>query len=130
MAMTPRDLYVRPGTSIPRTWWPQWRKVGSPPEVIRTGATGKSAFQACIRLSGTPFNAGALKYKRPTFFLRSKSGWSATCAHGKNPREALRLMFASAARKITTRTGAFAGLAGYSKSNRKARRTRRASKRS
>jgi hypothetical protein len=32
------------------------------------------------------------------------------CAHGKNPREAIRKALSTAARKLKTRSGAFAGL--------------------
>lgn len=78
-------------------------------------ASGKPQFEACMSLA--PVKGSII-------------GYSFACAPGRNPRVALGAAARKFGRKVTARRGAFAGISGYSKTNRKARRTRRASKRS
>ena len=88
-------------------------------------------FRACMWIPGQP------RYKRVSYKIMRSVG----CGVGSNPRKALAgAARAFAARMLgaksegpggmTGRRGVFKGLAGYSKSHRKARRTARAGKRS
>jgi len=89
---------------------------------VSRGGTGVNAFRACVLVgrqkSGSRHADPLLHLARQTF-----------CARGKNPREALGRALVLGGESIKKRSGAFAGLAGYSKSNRKSRRIRRRSKR-
>jgi hypothetical protein len=109
--LTTSDIYVRTASgSIPAprgralTKYPtKWRYLKSSVGIVRTGAAGEKAFQSCVEVAnaGRGFKAGAAK---------RASGFSMACAHGRNPREAIRKALSTAARKMKTRSGAFAGL--------------------
>lgn len=81
--------------------------------------TPNKAFVACAH-----FKHGGWIRVRPGF---EPTKMRDACAHGRNPRVAIAGATRKAAAQIAKRSGAFAG---YSKTNRKSRRTRRASKRS
>jgi hypothetical protein len=110
-AITPRDLYVRsPGGGIiaphGRPYMRRettWKWLRSEVGVIRTGGTGKKAFQACV-------SVGGLRPGRVPSSGKTTSGFSRACMFGKNPREALAATFARVTRQMKKRSGAFAGV--------------------
>jgi len=80
--------------------------------------TGARAFVACAHL-------------KTGGWIRVARGFEPTklhdaCGYGKNPRKAIASAMRAAAHKLSARSGAFAG---YSRKNRRVRRTRRYSKR-
>lgn len=111
--ITPREKRERTvhGGIMPK-WWvtrhgsitqlagPRWRKLKSEIAVVRTGAAGDKAFEACVRLSQRGW-AGADAKKRASGFVEA-------CMFGKNPRAALSKTLAKAARNLRKRSGAFA----------------------
>ena len=108
--VTPKDIFVRrPDGSIPAPHGKallkhsnQGHTLSSSVSVSRTGSAGDSAFQACIRIGSGKFSTFKGAPKKQT------SGFTTACAFGRNPREALRKMLATAARKMKTRQGTFA----------------------
>jgi hypothetical protein len=113
--LTTRDLFVRfpePGGSG-RTYIPAdggrartKRRLGkaavkSEVLVMRTGGTGKKAFEACITVGNSHYSSRSVK---------RASGYTTSCMFGQNPRAALSAALARASRQMQKRSGAFAGL--------------------
>lgn len=85
--------------------------------------SGTATFSACAFVAGSAhlYGRGAAR--------RGGSGAAHRCAYGRNPRIATAAALRQIASTVQSRKGTFAGLAGYSKTNRKSRRVRRRSKR-
>ncbi len=111
-----RDLFVRRSDgSIPaeggraklrrRTGW---KTLASSVKVIRTGASGAKAFEACVVVGGGPPFTMELQQRMWRRASKTRSGYTTSCMFGQNPRAALASALARASRQMKKRGGAFA----------------------